>query len=296
MSLRLIGAQSSSLGGLIGQLLSQFSSSGRDDVLTLLNRYLFSTVDVSRPGSQPLTGNPALAGLNQGFCHAGDALLALVVVVAAVRGIVDHSLQSEHDLRALLPRLLVGVFLMNASLMLIQAAVDMNNALTTFAAGAGGHPMPWTDPLSPSALTSSSLTQDLFQIVVVLALVVTIGLLAISYVIRMAVLQVLIATAPLAALAGILPESRGYARAWGRLFLVAVFMQAAQVTVLRVATVTGLAAGSGLAATLYALAALWISLKVPRFLASAARIPGDIGGGLARQARRIQLPLPARGV
>jgi hypothetical protein len=299
MGPRLIGAQSSSLSGLIGQLLGQFSSSGRDDVLNLLNRYLFSTVDVARPGSHPLTGNPALMSLNHSFCLAGNVLLVLVVVVTAVRGIVDRDLSSQHDLRALVPRLLVGVVLMWMSLTLVQAAIDLNNALAGFAAaagaGPGGHPMPWTDPLSPSALTSSSLAQDLFQIVVVLALVVTIGLLAISYVIRMAVLEVLIATAPFAALATILPETRGYARAWGRLFVVAVFMQAAQIAVLRVATVTGLASGSGLASTLYALAVLWICLKVPRFLASAARIPGDLGSGLGQRARRIPLPLPARG-
>ena len=296
MGLPLLGAGASNIGGLIGQLLSQFSSSGRDDVLSLLNRYLFSTLDVSRPGSEPLTSNPALAGLNHDFCLAGDALLALVIVVIAVRTILDHSVFSQHDLRALVPKLLVGVALMHSSLTLIQMAIDLNNALAGFAAGAGGSPMPWTDPLSTSALTSSSLAQDLFQIVVVLALVVTVALLAVSYVIRMAVLQVLIATAPLAALATILPETGGYARAWGRLFVVAVFMQAGQVAVLRVATVTGLAAGSGLAATLYALATLWISLKVPGFLASAARLPGGIGSGLAQQMRRIPLPVPARGL
>jgi hypothetical protein len=294
----LIAAQSTSLGGVIGQLLSDFSSSGRNDVITLLNRYLFSTVDVSRPGSESLTSNAALAGLNH-VSLAGDALLALVVVVIALRAVLERSVYSEHALRAMLPKVLVGVILMHSSLSLIQMAIDLNNALTGFAAGAGGNPMPWTDPLSTSALTSSSLAQDLFEIVVVLALVVTVALLAISYVIRMAVLQVLIATAPLAALATILPETRGYGRTWGRLFVVALFMQAAQVMVLRVATVTGLAAGNGLAATLYALAALWVSLKVPGFLASAARVPADIaaiGSGLAGQARRIPLPLPARGI
>ena len=299
MPTTLIGTLSTDLGGLIGQLLKQFSSNGRDDVLGLLDHYLFSTVDVARPGSQPLTSNPALAGLNHDFSLAGDALLAVVVVFAALRAILDRSLYSQYDLRAMVPRLLVAVILMHASLSLTQMAIDLNNALTSFAAGAGGSPMPWTDPLAPSALGSSSLAQDLFQIVMVLALVVTVALLAISYVIRMAVLQVLIASAPLAALATILPETRGFARAWGRLFIVAVFMQAAQVTVLRVATVTGLAAGTGLAATLYALAALWVSLKVPSFLASTARIPGSVGAWgseAAQQLRRIPLPLPARGL
>ena len=299
MGFPLLGAQSNDLGGLIGRLLSQFSASGRDDVLNLLNRYLFSTVDVSRPGSAALTANPALASLNRDFSLAGDTLLALVVVVVAVRAILDRSLYSQHAVRAMVPRALLAVFLMHASLSLVQMAVDLNNALAGFAAGAGAQPMPWAGPLSTAALGSSSLAQDLFQAVVVLALVVTVALLAVSYVIRMAVLQVLIASAPLAALATILPETRGYARAWGRLFVVALFMQAAQVAVLRVATVTGLAAGTGLAATLYALAALWVSLKVPRFLAAAARIDGSvagIGAGLMQQAHRIPLPLPARSV
>ncbi len=298
MATMLIGAQSTNLGGIVGQLLSDFSASGRNDVLSLLNRYLFTTVDVSRPGSEPLTANAALAGLNHDVSLAGDALLALVIVVIGLRAVVERSLHSERDIRALLPKVLVAVILMHTSLSLIQMAIDLNNALTTFAAGAGGDPMPWTDPLSTSALTSSSLAQDLFEIVVVLALVVTVALLAISYVVRMAVLQVLIATAPLAALATILPETRGYARTWGRLLVVALFMQAAQVMVLRVATVTGLAAGSGLAATLYALAALWVCLKVPAFLASAAQVPASvaaIGSGLVDQARRLPLPLPARG-
>ncbi len=292
------GLLSSTVGGLIGQLLSEFSSSGRNDVLQLLDRYLFSTVDVSQRGSQPLTSNPALINVNHAFCLAGDTLLVLVVVVVAVRAILDRSLYSQYDFRAMLPRVLVGVIVMHASLYLIQMAIDLNTALTSFAAGAGGGSMPWTDPLSSSALASSSLAQDLFEIVVVLALVVTVSLLAIGYVVRMAVLQLLIATAPLAGLATILPETRGFSRTWGRLLVVALFMQAAQVTVLRVATVTGLAEGSGLGATLYALATLWVSLKVPRFLASAAQAPGSfasIGSGLVQQARRIPLPLPVRG-
>src|SRR5487761_591096 len=265
MGFPLLGAQSNDLGGLIGRLLSQFSASGRDDVLNLLNRYLFSTVDVSRPGSAALTANPALASLNRDFSLAGDTLLALVVVVVAVRAILDRSLYSQHAVRAMVPRALLAVFLMHASLSLVQMAVDLNNALAGFAAGAGAQPMPWAGPLSTAALGSSSLAQDLFQVVVVLALVVTVALLAISYVIRMAVLEVLIASAPLAALATILPETRGYARAWGRLFVVA----------------------------------LWVTHKVPRFLAAAARIDGSvagIGAGLMQQAHRIPLPLTARSV
>src|SRR5487761_1274317 len=158
MGFPLLGAQSNDLGGLIGRLLSQFSASGRDDVLNLLNRYLFSTVDVSRPGSAALTANPALASLNRDFSLAGDTLLALVVVVVAVRAILDRSLYSQHAVRAMVPRALLAVILMHASLSLVQMAIDLNNALAGCATGAGAQPMPgpirsppppWAAPASP---------------------------------------------------------------------------------------------------------------------------------------------------
>jgi hypothetical protein len=123
----LIAAQSTSLGGIIGQLLRDFSSSGRNDVLTLLNRYLFSTVDVSRPGSEPLTSNAALAGLNQDVSRAGDALLALVVVVIALRAVLERSVDFEHALRAMLPKVLVGVILMHTSLTLRGCANSVSD-------------------------------------------------------------------------------------------------------------------------------------------------------------------------
>ncbi|MGD0833680.1 MAG: conjugal transfer protein TrbL family protein [Candidatus Dormibacteria bacterium] len=284
----------SSLGGLIASLLSQFVNSGRKDILSLLNGYLFTTVDTSRPGSLPLTSNPHLAAFNGDFSLAGDALLVLVVLAVFVRSILDRSVTSTHDLKAALPRVLLAVFLMHASLSLMQGAIDLNNSLSTFAQSLGGGSMPWTNPLDPSSLQQASLAADLFKIVVVLALVVAVVILALAYVVRMAVLQVLIAVAPLAALATILPETRGLAQTWARLFGVALFMQAAQITVLRVATATGLAGGSSLAATLYALATLWVALKVPQVLASAARQGGAfsaVSRELGRQARRTSLTL-----
>lgn len=292
----IIGASAnplSSLGDLIANLLGQFVESGRTDILGLLDGYLFSTVDTSRSGGLPLTSNPHLIAFNTDFSLAGDALLALVVVAIFIRSILDPSLNSTHALRAALPRVLLAVVLMHASLCLMQAAIDLNNAFSSFALGLGGT-MPWTSPLNPSALQQASLAADLFKIVVVLALVVAVVILALAYVVRMAVLQVLIAVAPLAALATILPETRGLAQTWARLFGVALFMQAAQITVLRVATATGLAGGSSLAATLYALATLWVALKVPQVLASAARQGGAfsaVSRELGRQARRTSLTL-----
>ncbi len=287
------------LAGLIGQLLTQFVQSGRDDVLNLLSTYLVGTVDPSRPGGTALTSDPALAALNHDVSLAGDALLALVVIALAVRSILDRSLDSQHDLRAALPLVLVALVLMNASLTLAQMAIDLNNAMSSFASGMGSGSMPWSGPLAQSALKSSSLASDLFEVVVLLALVIVVAILGFAYVIRMAILQVLIVTAPLAAMAIILPSTRGLARAWGRLFAVALFMQPAQLVVLGIAAATGLASSSGLAADIYALATLWITLKVPGFLARAIGPDSSIAGitrGIAVQVRHLPIPAPAQGL
>jgi hypothetical protein len=289
---------STGISGLIGQLLDQFVKSGQQDVLNLVNSYLLTTVDTTRPGGHPLTGNPTLAGLAQDVRLAGDALLGLALVALAVRGMLDRSVESQYDLRSALPRGLVALVLMNASLTLTQMAIDLSNALSSFAADLSSAAMPWSAPLSSSAVQDPSLAADLFQVVVVLALVVVLAILGFAYVVRMAVLEVLIVSAPLAGLALILPATRGLARAWARLFVVAVFMQPAQLLVLSVAAATGLASGSGLAADIVALAALWVCLKVPAFLARAVASQGPVGSighVMALHARRLPLPPAVQG-
>lgn len=295
----LLGSAPSGLSGLLVQLLTQLVKSGSRDVTGLLDRYLLVTIDTARSGHHPLTTNPTLATLNHGICLAADALLALVVLALAVRGILDRSVISRYDLRAALPRALVAVVLMHASLTLSQMAIDLNNALSAFFSGLGGGTALWSHPLSAAALSGSSLAGDLFQVLVLLALVVVVALLGFVYVVRMALLQVLLVTAPLAALALILPATRGIAVMWARLFTTVLFMQAGQLLVLSVAAATGLAAGSSLASDIYALAAIWVTLKVPAFLAHALSPGGSpaalIRGG-ALQARRLPVPSAVRGL
>jgi hypothetical protein len=54
--------------------------------------------------------------------------------------------------------------------------------------------------------------------------------------------------------------------------MVAVFMQAVQLIILRVATAVGFGAGSGIAESLFALATLWIVIKVPGTLHAATHV------------------------
>ena len=103
-------------------------------------------------------------------------------------------------------------------------------------------------------------------------LVVALVILALAYVIRTALLNVLIVTAPLAALLLVLPQTRTHATSWMNLFFATVFMQAVQLIVLRVATATAFDNGGGLISTLYALATLFLMLKVPGALSTAQHL------------------------
>jgi hypothetical protein len=128
-------------------------------------------------------------------------------------------------------------------------------------------------------------SQDLFHAMFALGVVVAVVILVLSYVIRTAMLDILVVLAPLAALCSVLPDTRRYASTWLRLFMVAVFMQAVQLIILRVATAVGFGAGSGIAESLFALAILWIVIKVPGTLHAATHI--ETGGHTAvRHVRR----------
>jgi hypothetical protein len=98
-------------------------------------------------------------------------------------------------------------------------------------------------------------------------------LLLIQQLMRLALVDVLLILAPLAALLWILPQSQAWGRLWGRLFVATVFAQAVQLLTLRLGfnLTTGLAPLSlgGLLQPLLGIAVLTLVLK----------IPGLMGGG-----------------
>jgi hypothetical protein len=132
--------------------------------------------------------------------------------------------------------------------------------------------LPWSASMSAATVSIIQGSQDLFHAIFALGVVVAVVILVLSYVVRTALLEVLIVLAPLAALCSVLPDTRHFAFTWLRLFMVAVFMQAVQLIILRVATAVGFGAGSGIAESLFALATLWIVIKVPGTLHAATHV------------------------
>ena len=285
--------------GLLTGVLGHVVSTARADLNGELTRYLFSTVDPTASPARPLTANPAIAHLNTSMAVAADILVGAVVVVASLRSMFEHSnLRARYTLKLVLPRLMLAIALVHGSIYFVQMAIDLNNAMGSVALSVGDSltvdALPWSGTLGAASVQAIQVSQDLFHAIFAVALVVALVILVLSYVVRIALLEVLIVLAPLAALCTVLPDTRAYARTWLRLFTVTVFMQAVQLIILRVATAGGFGGGDGLAATLYGLATLWIMLKVPSALHSASHFESkaySMGRHMERSFRRAVAPV-----
>jgi hypothetical protein len=187
-----------------------------------------------------------------------DAALVLITMWAAYRIMWGHGLRSQYTARILLPRLLMGVVLINFSLPLFQVVVAASNALCEAIKSMGtvGQPSTWWPTLAKDP------TQAPWEIFTTAVLVVGFDALAIAYLVRYAILIVLAITAPLAGLFFMLPETHHLTKLWTSHFTTNLFMQPAQLFVLTI----GFAlerAGTTTFHHLFALATLLIVFKVP---------------------------------
>ena len=285
------------LGGFVHLLtgaLTHFVDGARADLERVLQRYLFRTIDTTAAGTRALTDNPGLRRLNLGLVVAADLLLTAVLIVACLRGIFERQgIRPRYSLKAVMPRLLLAIVLVHFSLPLLAMALDLDNALCAVAQSLGDElrvdGLPWSPVIGTPAVTRMSLGQDLFHAVFAVAVVIALIILVLAYVVRHALLCVLIVVAPLAALCTVLPDTRGHARSWMRLLSVTLLMQPVQLIILRVAQVVAVDSGGGVVQSIYALATLFLMLKVPGALNVAAHLETKaetIGHRLERSALR----------
>jgi len=259
--------------GLVTGFLTNLINDVRDSIASTVETYLLSTHDLSRGGAQALTSDPALQAMYHLTLGISDALLVLVYVWAFLRSMWERGFRPHYTLKVMLPRTMAAIALAHFGLLFGQMAIDLNNVLVHAA---------WTTPLQtgpgPAAAFPWHFALDnpfgfpLFQLAVRLAIVVMISILALTYVIRFALLSVLLAIAPLAALCLILPETKNYARSWTRLFLITVFMQFVQVLILRFASLFSSDLSGSVMQALYGLAVLYLVLKVPGLMNASAHL------------------------
>jgi hypothetical protein len=191
-----------------------------------------------------------------------NVLLAVIVMWGGFNIMVkEHTRSPYHEVMELLPRLILGALAANLTLEFARFLIDANNALS---AAVGQVTLPGYDAATPTqegvALIFTALAYGVVAILLVLQMLM-----------RLALIDLLIILAPVAALLWVLPQTQGWARWWANLFPIVVFQQAIQMMVLRLgsALMVELTPGSlsnALLTLLLGIAVCWLTLKVPAIL------------------------------
>lgn len=246
-----------------------------DSVAGAAESYLLSTHDLSTLSPRPLTDEPALQAMFHITLAMADLLLVLIFTWAFFRSQWEHtSFRPHYTLKIILPRAMATIVMAHFGLLFGQMAIDLNNAMvhavwTQPVAGPAPH-LPWTFAMD------NGFGMPLFEVIIRLAIVIMLAIVALTYVVRFALLATLLAVLPLAAICMILPETKQYARSWLRLFTLTVFMQFGQVLVLRFASLFADQIGSRPLEALYGVAVLYLLLKVPGLMSASAHLEGKV--------------------
>lgn len=246
-----------------------------DLILPLFDLHLFTVTD---PASTYT--NPAVVAGWTTFVGVADALLVLIVIWAGytiMAGGVFGPLyqQAQH----LLPRIVLGALVVNLSEWFAHTLIDFNNALCT---------LPTQDLTGYLTLTQhqdGNLATAVFAILLGIASV----LLLVQEFVRLALIDLLIVTAPLGLLCWILPETAGWSRLWSNTLVATVLVQFLQLVALSVGGALmqyGGTLGSsvgGILTLLIGVASLYTTFKIPGLIRSVsgtrqAGVASDIGG------------------
>ena len=226
--------------------------------------FILSTTDFETSGD--FVKNLTIQRFEPKVQIVSNVALALVTLWAAYRIMWGHGLRSQYTARILLPRLMMGVVLINFSLPLFQMAVDASNALSKSAQTF----VRLDDVATFAANFRYSPNAGALEIITTAVLAVSYDVLAIAYLIRYAALVILAITAPLAGLLFMLPETHHISKMWASRFSTNLLMQPFQLFVLAI--------GFGLERNgvtpvhhLFAVAAVLIALKVPGALGGAEK-------------------------
>jgi hypothetical protein len=240
---------------------------GHSEIGRLIDQYILQTRNFTGPGA--ITENSTLHGFYGITAGIAIALLGLVLTYTCLRSVLERSMRPRYTLKVMLPKVMLVMALVPVGLPLIQAAVDLNNAVVTEVWG-GYTPgaQACADTAIWCAVMGDPITGNLLLSLLLLLIEILLVVLALVGVARTVLIVVLGITAPLAFLGLLLPETRSYTNAWRRLFVTTVFSQALQVLVLRVAITLTLK--GGFLQTMHGLVVMYLVLKAPSALHAAS--------------------------
>jgi hypothetical protein len=243
--------------------------------------FILSTTDFET--GHNFTDNVTIQRFEPKVQLVADAALVVMTMWAAYRIMWGHGLRSQYTARILLPRLFMGVVLINFCLPLFQMVVTASNAmcLAILSFGTVSDPSSWWSTLAREPV------QGAWEIITTGVLAAGYDVLAITYLVRYAILIVLAVTAPLAGLFFMLPETHHLSKQWATHFTTNLFMQPAQLFVLAI----GFALERGGASPvhhLFALASLLIVFKVPGALGGAEKAAHKLQSSVESAFKHIE--------
>ena len=239
---------------------------------------------------------------------------ALVVIVGwmGLSLIVgDHVGRAQAGWRELVPRLALGLVAAAASLWWCALVIDVADAVSGFIAAelgvTAGDMLRSTLETLLTAVSVGSVGMALLLALVYLVYGFFVLYLVVQMVLRLALIDILLALAPIALGLWILPHTAGWGRHWLRLFMTTVFQQAIQLVALALGIgflneYAAIGGADGLQdlvwKLLMSLAFIYLATRVPSLLGNAGTFDAwlhtlyfgmSLPGSLARSARSIGL-------
>jgi hypothetical protein len=215
---------------------------------------------------------PRVVQLWQISLGIADALLVMFVLAGAVVVMGHETVQTRHALKDVLPRVALAALAVNASLALCGQLIVIANAISAGLLSAGVDTASAAERLSGFVVAAIA-SGGIFLIFLGLACAVVAVVLLVLYIVRAALVVLLVCAAPLMLLCHALPQTDGLARLWWRALIAALGVQVAQALVLTAAVrvfltpdgrgALGLGVTGGLVDLLVVLCLLWILVRIP---------------------------------
>jgi hypothetical protein len=232
-----------------------------------------------------------------------DGLLILFVLAGAALVMTHETLHTRYALKEMLPRIALTAILVNASLSLSGQMIAAANALSAGFLAGGVNPGEASLQLKHFILAAIA-GSGIFVILLGLVAAALAVFLFILYVVRAALILILVAGAPLMLLMHALPQTDGLARLWWRGMVAALGVQVAQALVLATAVrvffssggreALGLSVTGNLVDLLVCLCLFWILIKIPFWAKDLAFSPGR--SAVTQVARSYVLAKGARAL
>lgn len=192
----------------INSWLTDLLASALDPVLSLLGRTILATPQVGE--------HPRVRELWRFSLLVADATLVLFVMVGS--GIVmTGGLTSQVTMKELLPRLVVAAGAANLSLLISGQLISLANALSIAVLGTATDTVEFSTGISERIFHAGNV--GAFFLIMAIVVLIFAVLIIVAYIVRVAVLVILLSGAPFLLIAHALPQTEHVARVWWRLVI-----------------------------------------------------------------------------